>query len=77
MIGLSVRENPLHRRGGEGAERSEAGLRRAEAATAAQAGEAGTHEHLAAYAPIPHLTLALSAPRGREGTPVHRSELRP
>jgi hypothetical protein len=67
MMDLEMRRltiNPLHQRGGEGAERSEAG-------------EAGTHEHLAAYAPIPHLTLALSAPRGREGTPVHRSELRP
>lgn len=56
-----LRNNPLHWRDGEDAERSEAG-------------EAGTHEHLATYAPIPHLSLALSAPRRREGRSAHMTE---
>jgi hypothetical protein len=62
--------NPLHRRGGEGAERSEAG-------------EAGTHEYLTTYAPIPHLTLALSAPLAERGCfptamrPHHDSAIAP
>jgi len=57
MIDLEMRSltnNPLHRRGGEGAERSEAG-------------EAGTHDYTAPYPLIPHLTLTLSSPEGGEG----------